>query len=148
MAQMKVKENPSRFVGDSKRAAEVAKAGWLMLDATEVEVRSHFRSVPVPEGLSLLAQARKQIEIAAFELNQRIEEGVRVERCTSCQKTLEQVGRSFWAMQGAENDPETGTMVPYRYCSPMCVRERNRRKMMPADASEIAVDGSIMGDIK
>lgn len=136
------------FTGDSKRASEVAKAGWILVEAKEAEVRKHFQSLPVEEGLQLLATARKHLEIAAYELNQRIEAGAKVERCSGCGKTLEEVGRSMWIMQGATRDPETGLDVPYRYCHVQCVRERNRRLLMPKDASPIGADGNIMGDIK
>ena len=140
--------NPSRFTANSKRASEVAKAGWLMVDATSEQVRKHFKTISVAEGLSLLAKAREHLEIAAFELNQRIEEGVYRERCSGCGKTLEEIGRAMWIMQGAERDAKTGLDIPYRYCSPMCVRERNRRKLMPQGADPIAADGSELGDIR
>ena len=141
-------KNTSRFTGDSKRASEVARAGWLAFEATENQVRQHFHSIAVTEGMSLLAQARKNIEIAAFELNQRIEETTRVERCTGCGKTLEESGRSMWMMQGAERDQNTGLDMPYRYCNVMCIRERNRKKLMPEGADKIGADGNELGDIK
>ena len=147
MAQLAVK-NSSRFTADSKRASEVARAGWLAFEATENQVREYFKTVSVAEGISLLAQGRKNLEIAAFEINQRIEEGSRVERCSGCGKTLEETGRSMWMMQGAERDKDTGLDIPYRYCNVMCIRERNRKKLMPEGASPVGADGNEMGDIK
>jgi hypothetical protein len=52
-------------------------------------------------------------------------------------------------MQGSEVDPETGVPMPYRFCSPMCVRERNREKMLPPEQrNKLRFDGQEEGDIR
>lgn len=133
--------------GHSAAAATMA-AAWLSLEAKEIEVRQYFRKVSVPSGLELLAKMRKQCDLAASELQQRMDEGNR-ERCTGCGKTLEEVRKSQWIMQGSDVDPETGVPVPYRFCSPMCVRERNREKMLPKELrDQKRFDGEDIADVR
>lgn len=123
-------------------------AAWLSLEAKEIEVRQYFRRVEVPNGLELLAKMRKQCDLAAETLQQRMDEG-NTERCTGCGKTLEETRKSQWIMQGSEVDPETGVPMPYRFCGPMCVRERNREKMVPPDQrNKKRFDGQEEGDIR
>ncbi len=125
-----------------------ATAAWLSLSATELEVRQHFRQVSVAAGLETLAKMRKQCDLAAETLQGRMDES-NMERCTGCGKTLEEVRKTQWIMQGSEVDPETGVPMPYRFCTPMCVRARNREKMLPPDQREKKrFDGDEMGDIK
>ena len=95
------------------RAASTA--AWLSLSATELEVRKYFRTIEVPSGLEALAKMRKQCDLAAETLQQRMDEG-NTERCSGCDKTLEEARKSQWIMSGAEVDPETGVPMPYRYC--------------------------------
>ena len=126
----------------------VAAAVWLSLTATELEVRKHFRSIPVQRGLETLARMRKQCDLAAEALQARMDEG-NTERCTGCGKTLEEARKSQWIMQGSEVDPETGVPMPYRFCGPMCVRERNREKMLPPEErNKKRFDGQEEGDIR
>jgi hypothetical protein len=129
-------------------AAATVTAAWLSLSATELEVRKYFRGIPVPSGLELLAKMRHQCDMAASELQQRMDEG-NTERCTGCGKTLEEARKSQWIMSGAEVDPETGVPMPYRFCGPMCVRERNREKMLPPEQrNKLRFDGLEEGDIR
>lgn len=128
-------------------ARAAATAAWLSLEAKEIEVRQHFRTVPVLHGLEILAKMRKQCDLAAETLQQRMDEG-NTERCTGCGKTLEEARKSQWIMQGSEVDSETGVPIPYRYCGPQCVRERNREKMLPPDQrNKLRADGREMGDV-
>ena len=129
----------------SVRAA--ATAAWLSLTATELEVRKYFRSLPVQSGLEILAKMRKQCDLAAGELQNRIDEGL-TERCTGCNKTLEEARKSHWIKQGADTDPATGVPVPYRFCGALCVRERNRDKMLPKDSPRYRFDGQEEGDVR
>ncbi|MGB6724502.1 MAG: hypothetical protein WBE74_01280 [Terracidiphilus sp.] len=125
-----------------------ATATWLSLAATELEVRNHFRSVPVQHGLETLAKMRKQCDLAAEALQGRIDDG-NTERCSGCDKTLEEARKSQWIMQGSEVDPDTGVPMPYRYCGVQCVRERNREKMLPPDQrNKKRFDGQEEGDIR
>ena len=72
-----------------------------------------------------------------------------MERCTGCGKTLEEARKSQFIMQGSEVDPETGVPMPYRYCGPQCVRERNREKMLPKEErNKLRFDGREMGDVQ
>lgn len=128
-------------------AAATVTAAWLSLEAKEIEVRDYFRRVPVPSGLELLAKMRHQCNLAAETLQQRMDEGNQ-ERCTGCGKTLEEVRKTQFLMQGSEVDPKTGVPMPYRYCGPQCIRERNREKMMPKDAPRIRFDGQPEGDVR
>jgi len=64
-------------------------AAWLSLTATEIEVRQHFKSIPVQHGLETLARMRHQCDLAASTLQGRMDEG-NTERCTGCGKTLEE----------------------------------------------------------
>jgi hypothetical protein len=130
----------------SVRAA--ATAAWLSLEAKEIEVRKYFRSVAVPTGLELLAKMRKQCDLAAETLQQRMDEG-NTERCTGCGKTLEECHKSQWIMQGADVDAETGVPMPYRFCGPLCVRERNREKMLPKELrDQKRFDGTDIAEVR
>jgi len=129
-------------------AAATVAAAWLSLSATELEVRNYFRAVAVPSGLEMLAKMRHQCELAATTIQGRMDEG-NLEHCTGCGKTLEEACKTQWIMQGSEVDPETGVPMPYRFCGPMCVRERNREKMLPKDQrNKFRVDGQEEGDIR
>lgn len=136
----------SRDPYSSARAA--ATAAWLALDAKEIEVRGYFRAVTVASGLEMLAKMRHQCNLAAETLQSRIDEG-NTEHCTGCGKTLEEVRKTQWIMIGSDMDPDTGVPVPYRFCGPICVRERNRRTMLPKDQRDkLRFDGEEFGDIK
>jgi hypothetical protein len=38
--------------------------------------------------------------------------------------------------------------MPYRYCGPQCIRERNREKMLPKEErNKLRFDGREQGDI-
>jgi hypothetical protein len=125
-----------------------AAAAWLSLTASELEVRKHFRSIPVQHGLETLARMRHQCNLAAETLQGRMDEGNQ-ERCTGCGKTLEEVRKSQWIMMGSDMDPETGVPVPYRFCGPLCVRERNREKMLPKEErNKLRFDGQEEGEIR
>lgn len=129
-------------------AAATVAAAWLSLEAKEIEVRKYFRSIPVPSGLEMLAKMRKQCDMAAETLQGRMDES-NMERCTGCGKTLEEVRKSQWIMQGSEVDPDTGVPMPYRFCGPLCVRERNREKMLPPEQrNKLRFDGQEEGDIR
>src|SRR5579863_2781170 len=130
----------------SVRAA--ATAAWLTLDAKEIEVRKHFRAVSVSTGLELLAKMRKQCDLAAETLQQRMDEG-NTERCSCCDKTLDECHKSQWLMQGSEVDPNTGVPMPYRFCGPMCIRQRNREKMLPPELRDKKrFDGQEEGEVR
>jgi hypothetical protein len=129
-------------------AAATVTAAWLSLSATELETRTYFKSIPVPSGLEMLAKMRKQCDLAAETLQQRMDLG-NLEHCTGCGKTLEQVRKTQWIMMGSDVDSDTGVPVPYRFCSPMCVRERNREKMLPPDQrNKLRADGLEEGEIR
>lgn len=129
-------------------AAATVAAAWLSLEAKELEVRKYFRSITVASGLEMLAKMRRQCDLAAGELQQRIDTG-NLERCTGCGKTLEEARKSTWIMMGSDVDSETGVPVPYRFCSPICVRDRNREKMMPKEfRGQKRVDGEAMEDVR
>ena len=129
-------------------ARAVTTAAWLTLDAKEIEVRRYFRHIAVASGLELLAKMRKQCDLAAETLQQRMDEG-NTERCTGCGKTLEQVHKTQWIMTGSEVDPDTGVPMPYRYCGVQCVRARNREKMLPPEErNKKRFDGQEEGDIR
>ena len=133
---------------DPYSATRAAKAAaWLALSSTELEVRTYFRKLPVSSGLEILARMRKQCDLAAETLQQRMDEG-NTEHCSGCGKTLEQVHKTQWLMQGADVDPDTGVPMPYRFCGPMCVRERNREKMLPKEERDkLRFDGREQGDV-
>ena len=129
-------------------AAATVTAAWLSLSATELEVRKYFRSIPVPSGLEMLTKMRKQCDLAAGVLQQRLDDGNQ-ERCTGCGKTLEETRKSQFLMQGSEVDPDTGVPMPYRYCGPQCIRERNREKMMPPEQrKKYRTDGLEEGEVR
>ena len=128
-------------------AAATVTAAWLALDAKELEVRKYFKSLSVPSGLEMLARMRKQCDLAAETLQQRMDEG-NTERCSGCGKTLEEVHKNQWLMIGSDVDADTGVPMPYRFCGPMCVRERNREKMLPPEErNKLRFDGREQGDI-
>jgi hypothetical protein len=133
--------------GHSAAAATMA-AAWLSLEAKEIEVRNYFRSIPVSSGHEILAKMRKQCDLAAAELQQRMDE-INTGRCTGCGKTLEELRKTQFLMMGADIDPETGIFVPYRFCGPMCIRERNKERMLPKEErNKLRFDGQDMGDIR
>ena len=123
-------------------------ASWLALTATELEVRNYFRGLPVQSGLDMLARMRKQCDLAAETLQGRMDQD-NTQRCTGCGKTLEELRKTQFLMQGADTDPETGVPVPYRFCGPMCIRERNKERMLPKEErNKLRFDGQDMGDIR
>lgn len=129
-------------------AAATVTAAWLSLEAKEIEVRQYFRQLSVSSGLEMLVLMRKQCDLAAGELQQRLDEG-NTERCTGCDKTLEEARKSQWIMVGSEVDPDTGVPMPYRYCGPQCVRARNREKMLPPEQRDKKrFDGTEEGDVR
>jgi len=125
-----------------------AAAAWLTLEAKEIEVRKYFREIPKETGLALLAKMRHQCDLAAETLQQRMDEG-NTERCTGCGKTLEEARKSQWIMMGSDVDPGTGVPVPYRFCGPLCVRERNREKMLPPEMrDQKRFDGADIAEVR
>ena len=129
-------------------AAATVTAAWLSLEAKEIEVRRYFQSISVSSGLELLAKMRKQCDLAAAELQQRIDLG-NTERCTGCGKTLEEVHKPQWIMMGSDVDVDTGVPVPYRFCGPLCVRERNREKMLPKELrDQKRFDGADIAEVR
>lgn len=136
----------SRDPYSAVRAASTA--AWLSLEAKEIEVRDYFRRIPVASGLEALAKMRHQCDLAAQTLQSRMDEGNR-ERCTGCGKTLEEVRKSQWIMLGSDMDPETGVPVPYRFCGPLCVRERNRKNMLPKEQRDAKrSDGEDIAEVR
>jgi hypothetical protein len=125
-----------------------AAAAWLSLTATDLEIRKYFRELPsVQSGLETLAKMRHQCDLAAESLQARMDEG-NTERCTGCGKTLEEARKTQWIMSGAEVDPGTGVPMPYRFCGVLCVRERNREKMLPPEQrKDKRADGQEFGDV-
>jgi len=129
-------------------AATVRTAAWLSLEAKEIEVRQYFRTIAVQSGLEMLVKMRHQCDLAAGTLQQRMDEG-NTERCTGCGKTLEEARKSQWVMMGSDMDPDSGVPVPYRFCGPMCVRERNKERMLPKEErNKLRFDGQDMGDVR
>ena len=125
-----------------------ATAAWLSLTATELEVRHHFRLIPVQHGLETLARMRKQCDLAAETLQGRIDDG-NTEHCSGCGKTLEETRKTQWLMQGSEVDPDSGVPLPYRYCGPQCIRERNRDRMLPKEErNKLRFDGQEEGEVR
>lgn len=129
-----------------KRAGEAARTSWLLRDAKETDIRQFFKDIPLSEGMSQLASARKNIEIAANVLNDRIGEDASEEICTSCGGPPKPNG--MWVMAGVDKDKETGLLMPYRFCSVMCVRERNRKNLLPAGSPKLRVDGREFGSVE
>ena len=77
----------------------------------------------------------------------RIDDG-NTERCSGCGKTLEETRKTQWLMQGSEVDPDSGVPLPYRYCGPQCIRERNRDRMLPKEErNKLRFDGREMGEV-
>jgi len=132
---------------DYKRQSEAVRTSWLLRDAKETEIRDFFRNLPLEQGMSQLASARKNIELAAEVLNQRIGEEASKEVCSTCGGPSKRKD-GLWIQQGVNRDPETGILVPYRYCDVFCLRAHNRKALMPEGASPIAVDGTEMGDVR
>jgi len=128
------------------RAGLVAKASWCMRDAKEEEVRKAFQDMTLPEALNVLAQGRKNLEIAATVINQRLGDEAAKETCSTCGGPPRRNG--MWVLQGVDKDKETGLLVPYRYCDVICVRERNKKRLLPEGHSGTRVDGQDMGDIR
>ena len=129
-------------------AAATVAAAWLSLSATELEVRNYFRAVAVPSGLEMLAKMRRQCDLAAQTLQQRMDDG-NTERCHGCGKTLEEARKIQWIFNSNVIDPETGLTVCYHYCNQLCVREVNREKMLPPEQrKKYRFDGQEEGDIR
>ena len=133
-------------VDPHNRFAQAARTSWMLRDAKEMEIRDFFRSIPLSEALSQLASARKNIELAAEVINERIGQESENETCTSCGGPPKANG--LWVMQGSEKDRDTGVNFSYRYCSMSCVRERNRRKMLPVGAPKHRLDGVEEGEVR
>jgi len=137
--------NPRSYASAPQAAMTAA---WLSLAATELEVRNYFRSIDVQSGLEALAKMRKQCDLAAQTLQQRMDDG-NTERCHGCGKTLEEARKTQWVFNSNVLDPDTGTAVCYHYCNALCVREINREKMLPPEQrKKYRFDGQEEGDIR
>lgn len=130
-----------------KRAGEACRTSWLLREAKELEIRQFFREIPLTEALSQLASARKNIELGAEIINDRIGKEGNSLRCSTCGGPPKRIDGN-WVMQSQELDKDTGIYVRVQYCDVFCVRERNRKKLMPAGANPLAADGTELGDIR
>jgi hypothetical protein len=140
-------EDPNRFAHGAIRGGEAARTSWLLRDAKETEIREFFKKLPLPEALSQLASARKNIEICSEILNQRISEESMRKTCTGCGGPSKRPDGN-WTMNGVEKDKDTGLMAPYQYCSVECIRDRNRRRLLPEGSAKTRFDGQPEGDIR
>jgi hypothetical protein len=139
----------SAVIHEPKQQSVAARARWAMREANELEWRAWLRSSPLQEALDFLAELRKTVELASRELNQRVnDEAMRV-MCTTCGGPPKKNG--LWVMQGATRDPETGLDIPYQFCDVYCVRERNKKRLLPKRNGVVedkSADVSELGDIR
>lgn len=114
----------THFTSETATAAVTKR--WDAVTASEGEIRSRFRELSIPEALEELAKIRKVSEIAATEINQRMNNAG--EECHICQTKFD--GRTKRPMLTEPfRDPDTGVMVNRFYCSIVCVQRRNKEKL-------------------
>src|SRR4029077_5146036 len=140
--------NGARHSGDSgpavsAAASELARARWATESEYEDEVRAYFSTVPMEDGLSLLAKMRARCELAARTLEVRRTAETLDTKCVICGVTKRQMGNRNWRMVTSHLDNSTGTRVTDYFCSGACLVENNKRKYGIAAMSD---RGMLPGD--
>lgn len=127
----------------SAAATELARARWATESEYEDEIREHFSTVPLEEGLSLLAKMRARCELAARTIEARRTAETMNTACCVCGIKKSQMGNRNWRLPISYRDLKTGTWVTDYYCSDPCVVEGNRRKH---NISAMSDRGMLPGD--
>lgn len=127
----------------SAAATELARARWATESEYEDAIREHFSTVPLEEGLSLLAKMRARCELAARTIETRRTAETMNTECCVCHVKRSQLGNRNWRMVRPRRDAATGTMYTDYFCSDACVVEDNRRKLGVAAMSD---RGMLPGD--
>lgn len=110
----------------SEEATSAVKKRWNAITAEDNEVRKRFRSeLTLEAGMEELARLRKVCELAASELNQRMNSAG--EKCDICGREFD--GRTRPVQVSAKRDPETGVLYNKFYCSVICLQEKNRKEL-------------------
>lgn len=106
----------------SKAASTAARARWAGEKATESELREYFRTAPIDDCLVLLANMRKNAEMGAFEINQRMTETDQT-KCKTCHKP--KPPNRQWRLIRPRREPG-GIVVNEFFCSDACVALENQ----------------------
>lgn len=121
-----------RAFGDSahnfspEEASHAAKKRWDAIAAEDNDVRKRFRTeLTLEEGMEELARLRKVCELAASELNQRM--NAAGEKCDICGREFD--GRTRPVQISAKRDPATGVLYNKFYCSIICLQQKNKREL-------------------
>jgi len=109
-------------------ASELARARWATESEHDQEVRDYFSTVPLEEGLSLLARMRNRCELAARAIETRRTAETLDTACLICGVTKRKLGNRNWRMVRPRRDTATGTFVTEYFCSDACIVEDNRKK--------------------
>jgi hypothetical protein len=109
-------------------ASELARARWATESEHDQEVRDYFSTVPLEEGLSLLARMRNRCELAARAIETRRTAETLDTACLICGVTKRKLGNRNWRMVRSRRDTTTGTFVTEYFCSDACIVEDNRKK--------------------
>ena len=104
---------------------------WDATRADEHQIRDRYGAkLTVEEALAELARLRRLCEMAAYEINQRLNHVD--QKCASCGNLMD--GRRPPTMIEPVRDLDTGTMSNNYYCSILCVQKRNLRKLGRQDS--------------
>ena len=113
-----------------KQQAKAIQARWAAEEATEVELRAHFLSVPLEKALALLAKMRQNCTTAGTILNDRINTPSD-QKCKGCGKTYEELkktGKPDWWLNRPFYDPQDRNIIHVdHFCGASCVSMENNK---------------------
>lgn len=125
VAEVEVKRKPGRPPIAAKMT-ELINHRWDAIRADEHSIRDRYgKELSVEDALTELAALRKLCEMAAGEINARLNHVD--QKCESCGAKMD--GRRPPTMIEPFRDPLTGTVHNKFYCSIICVQRRNAKKL-------------------
>jgi hypothetical protein len=120
------RRGPKPKVHVQTKMTELVQQRWDAVKADESSIRSRYRNeLSVADALAELAALRKLCEIAATEVNQRLNHAG--QKCKSCGAVMD--SRKAPVMTEPMFDVATGTYYNNFYCSIICVQRRNLKKL-------------------
>lgn len=127
----------------NKTQAANADARWSAERASEHDVDKFFHQVEIEQGLQLLAKMRRNCELAAKALNQRItsEEGTQL--CKTCGGGKRQ--NKQWALIQPRVDPKTRLPMNTFFCSIQCVAMENQKNQGTFGVSDRGMTAGMKG---
>lgn len=122
----KRKKHKRSGVSMKKKMTELVEMRWDATRADEGSIRHRYREdLTVEDALAELAKLRRLCEMAATEINQRL--NPQDQKCASCGRPMDP--RRPPTMTEPMRDPATGTYYNNFYCSILCVQKRNKLRL-------------------